>query len=82
MGALISQDSTQAIIFRLAAIGAYSQDAEHRPTFVVRRNPGFGWVINVLWPDREAEVIKRFTNEKEAAEWVAKHSESWKIIND
>jgi hypothetical protein len=34
--------------------------SEHRPTFVVRRNPEFGWVINVLWPDREAEVIKRF----------------------
>jgi hypothetical protein len=55
--------------------------SEHRPTFVVRRNPGFGWVINVLWPDREAEVVKRFTNEKEAAEWVAKHSESWQENN-
>jgi hypothetical protein len=54
--------------------------SEHRPTFVVRRNPGFGWVINVLWPDGE-EVIKGFANEKEAAEWVAKHSESWQENN-
>jgi hypothetical protein len=56
--------------------------SEHRPTFVVRRNPGFGWVIDVLSPDREAEIVKRFANEKEAAEWLAKHSESWQENNE
>ena len=55
--------------------------SEQRPTFVPRKNPGFGWVIDVLWPDGETEVIKGFANEKEAAEWFAKHSESWQENN-
>jgi hypothetical protein len=55
--------------------------SEHRPTFMVRKIPGFGWLIDVLWADGEAEVIKRFANEKEAAEWLAEHSESWQENN-
>jgi hypothetical protein len=37
---------------------------EHRPTFVARKNPGFGWVVDVLWPDGETEVIKGFATER------------------
>jgi hypothetical protein len=50
--------------------------SEHQPTFVARKNPGFGWVIDILWPDGETEVIKGLATEKEATEWVAKHSKS------
>jgi hypothetical protein len=55
--------------------------SEHRPTFVARKNPGPGWVVDILWPDGETEAIKGFANEKEAAEWVAKHCESWQENN-
>jgi len=41
------------------------------------RNPGFGWVVDVLWPDGETEVVKGFATEQQAAEWIAKHSEDW-----
>jgi hypothetical protein len=51
--------------------------SEYRPIFVARKNPGLGWVVDILWPDGETEVIKAFTTEKQAAEWVAKHSETW-----
>jgi hypothetical protein len=51
---------------------------EYRPAFVARKgNPGFGWVVDVLWPDGETEVIKGFATEQQAAEWIAKHSEGW-----
>jgi hypothetical protein len=49
--------------------------SEHRPAFVARKNPGLGWVVDVLWPDGETEVVKGFATEKQAAEWIAKHSE-------
>jgi hypothetical protein len=49
---------------------------EHRPTFVARKNPGFGWVVDVLWPDGETEVIKGFVTERDAVKWIAEHSES------
>jgi hypothetical protein len=55
--------------------------SEHRPTFVARKNPGFGWVVDVLWPDGETEVIKGFATEKAVAEWIAEHSESCKENN-
>jgi hypothetical protein len=32
-------------------------------------------VVDVLWPDGETEVVKGFATEKQAAEWIAKHSE-------
>ncbi len=38
------------------AVGAYSRDVR-----VARKgNPGFGWVVDVLWPDGETEVVKGF----------------------
>jgi hypothetical protein len=49
--------------------------SEQRPTFVPRKNLGFSWVVDVLWPDGETEVVKGFATEKQAAEWIAKHSE-------
>jgi hypothetical protein len=51
--------------------------SEDRPVFVARKNPGLGWVVDVLWPDGETEVIKGFTAEPQAAEWIAKHSKDW-----
>jgi hypothetical protein len=52
--------------------------SEYRPAFVARKcNPGFGWVVDVLWPDGETEVVKGFATEQQAAEWIAKHSEGW-----
>src|ERR1700687_2430356 len=52
--------------------------SEYRPAFMVRKgNPGFGWVVDVLWPDGETEVVKGFATEQQAAEWIAKHSEDW-----
>ena len=52
--------------------------SEYRPAFVARKgNPGFGWVVDVLWRDGEAEVVKGFATEQQAAEWIAKHSEDW-----
>ena len=46
--------------------------SEYRPAFVARKgNPGFGWVVDVLWPDGETEVVKGFATEQQAAEWIA-----------
>ena len=52
--------------------------SEHRPAFGVSKgNPGLGWVVDIMWPDGETEVIKGFATKKAAAEWIAKHSEGW-----
>src|SRR5712672_1498593 len=49
--------------------------SEYRPAFVARKgNPGFGWVVDVLWPDGDTEVVKGFATEQQAAEWIAKHT--------
>jgi len=45
--------------------------SERRPTFVVRENPGFGWAIDVLWPDGETEIIKGFSTQHDAVKWIA-----------
>jgi hypothetical protein len=38
--------------------------SEHRPAFGVRKgNPGFDWVVDIMWPDGETEVIKGFATE-------------------
>jgi hypothetical protein len=37
-------------------------------------NPGFSWVIDVLWADGETEVIKGFATEYETIEWINQHS--------
>ena len=48
---------------------------ECRPTLIARKgNPGFGWVVDVLWPDGETEVIKGFAAERETVEWINTHS--------
>jgi hypothetical protein len=55
---------------------------EHRPTFAARKgNPGCGWVVDVLWPDGDTEVIKGFATEKAAADWIAEHSKGWQENN-
>jgi hypothetical protein len=51
--------------------------SEQRPAFVVRKNPGSGWAVDILWPDGETEVIKGFITEHDALEWIAEHSKSW-----
>jgi hypothetical protein len=43
--------------------------------------PALGWVVDILWPDGETEVIKDFTTKQQAAEWAAKHSENWREDN-
>ncbi len=57
--------------------------SEQRPAFGVRKGnpPGLGWVVDILWPDGETEVIKGFTTKQQAAEWAAKHSENWREEN-
>ena len=50
--------------------------SDQRPAFVARKNPGFGWGIDILWPDGETEVIKGFITEHDAAKWIAEHSEA------
>jgi hypothetical protein len=55
--------------------------SEHRPTFVARKNPGFGWVVDVLWPDGETEVVKGFVTEHDAVKWIAEHCEGWQGNN-
>ena len=55
--------------------------SEDRPVFVARKNPGLGWVVDVLWPDGETEVIKGFATEKAVADWITEHSESCKENN-
>lgn len=48
---------------------------ESRPTMIARKcNPGFGWVIDVLWADGETEVVKGFATEYETVEWISQHS--------
>jgi len=48
---------------------------EWRPTLIARKgNPGYGWVVDVLWPDGETEVIKGFAAEHETVEWINAHS--------
>ena len=49
---------------------------EQRPTFGVRKNPGSGWEVDILWPDGETEVIKGFIAEYDAAKWIADHEYS------
>lgn len=46
---------------------------EQRPTFGVRKNPGLGWGVDILWPDGETEVIKGFNTEDDAVKWIAEH---------
>jgi hypothetical protein len=55
--------------------------SEHRPTFVARKNLGLGWVVDVLWPDGETEVIKGFIAEHDAVRWIAEHSRGWQENN-
>ena len=50
---------------------------EQPPTFMVRKNPGTGWGIDILWPDGETEVIKGFITEHDAAKWITDHSKAW-----
>jgi hypothetical protein len=44
--------------------------SEQRPTFAARKNPGSGWVVDILWPDGETEVIKGFITEHDAVKWI------------
>jgi hypothetical protein len=50
---------------------------EQRPTFGARKNPGFGWGVDILWPDGETEVVKGFITEHDAAKWITEHSKAW-----
>jgi hypothetical protein len=50
--------------------------SEQRPTFVARKNPGFGWGVDILWPDGETEAIKGFITEHDAVEWITEHEHS------
>jgi hypothetical protein len=50
--------------------------SEQRPTFVVRKNPGSGWGVDILWPDGETEVIKGFIKEYDALKWITEHEHS------
>jgi len=43
--------------------------------------PGFGWVVDVLWPDADTEAVKGFATEKAATEWIAEHSKGWQETN-
>jgi hypothetical protein len=49
--------------------------SEQQPTFVARKNPGSGWGVDILWPDGETEVVKGFITERDAAKWIAEHSQ-------
>jgi hypothetical protein len=65
-----------------APASAYSEDV--RASAHLRRrkgNPGFGWVVDILWPDGDTEVIKGFATEKAAADWIAEHSKGWQENN-
>jgi hypothetical protein len=55
---------------------------EQQPTFMVRKNPGSGWGIDMLWPDGETEVIKGFMTEHDAAKWIAEHSKGCQANTD
>ena len=50
--------------------------SEQRPTFVARKNPGFGWGVDILWPDGETEAIKGFITEHDAVKWITEHEHS------
>jgi hypothetical protein len=50
--------------------------SEQRPTFAARKNPGSGWVVDILWPDGETEVIKGFIAEHDAVKWITEHERS------
>jgi hypothetical protein len=49
---------------------------EQRPTYMARKNPGSGWVVDILWPDGETEVIKGFITEYDAVKWITEHEHS------
>ena len=36
-----------------------------------KATPDSVWVVDVLWPDGDTEVVKGFATEKAAAEWIA-----------
>jgi hypothetical protein len=56
---------------------------ECRPTMIARKgNPGFSWVIDVLWADGETEVIKGFATEHETVEWINQHSKGLPRCSD
>jgi hypothetical protein len=49
--------------------------SDQPPIFKVREgNPGFGWVVEIVWPGESSEEIKGFATEKDATDWVAKVS--------
>jgi hypothetical protein len=49
--------------------------SDQSPIFKVREgNPGFGWVVEIVWPGEPSEEIKGFATEKDATDWVAKVS--------
>jgi hypothetical protein len=56
--------------------------SEQLPTFAPRKNPGYGWGIDILWPDGETEVIKGFVTEFDAVKWIAEHSKGQVNTND
>jgi hypothetical protein len=47
--------------------------SDQPPIFKVRKgNPGFGWVVEIVWPGEPSEEIKGFATD--ATDWVAKVS--------
>jgi hypothetical protein len=62
----------------LAAVGAYWGMSESRPLFMPRKQgPGFGWVIDAIWPTGETEQIRGFFTDHQAVQWIAEKSEAW-----
>ena len=71
----LASGSFQAVTNVVVSNTNFRAIAECRPTLIARKgNPEFGWVVDLLWPDGETEVIKGFATEHETFEWIIQHS--------
>jgi hypothetical protein len=51
---------------------------EQPPTFVVRIDgPEFGWVVHILQPSGNTQLVTGFATEQAATKWGARHCENW-----
>ena len=49
----------------------------HEASLEARKNPGTGWVIDILWPDGETEAVQGFITEFDAVRWIGEYSSAW-----
>lgn len=53
--------------------------SEPRPTFrAMHLKTGTGWYVLVTWPEGQTEQVSGFFTERQAIDWIADKSDSWR----